>query len=106
MVHLHYDIPFLTALEVFEASARHLSFRLAASELELTSGQIRRQIKAIEEELGVRLIVEPGADVVLTSAGEDLYRLLASSFARASEVVRIIPQLFPTCDPARRMDRT
>lgn len=90
MVHLHYDIPSLTALEVFEASARHLSFKLAAFELEVTSGEIRRQIKAIEGQLGVRLIVGSGADVELSSAGEDLYRLLASSFSRASEVVRII----------------
>ncbi|CDX35419.1 Carbapenem-hydrolyzing beta-lactamase transcriptional activator (fragment) [Mesorhizobium sp. SOD10] len=108
MIHFHYDIPSLTALEVFEASARHLSFELAASELEMTSGEIRRQIKAIEGGLGVRLIVGPGSDVVLTSAGEDLYRLLASSFARASEVVRIIKRgdYSRTATPARRMDRT
>ncbi|MER9350482.1 LysR family transcriptional regulator [Mesorhizobium sp. M0227] len=90
MVHLYHDIPSLTALEGFEGSARHLSFKLAASELEVTSGEIRRQIKAIEEELGVRLIVGLGDDVVLTSVGEDLYRLLASSFSQAAEVVRII----------------
>ncbi|WP_245491552.1 LysR family transcriptional regulator [Mesorhizobium sp. M7A.F.Ca.ET.027.02.1.1] len=108
MIHFHYDIPSLTALEVFEASARHLSFKLAASELEMTSGEIRRQIKAIEGELGVRLIVGPGSDVVLTSAGEDLYRLLASSSARASEVVSIITRrdYSRTATPARRMDRT
>ncbi|RUW62157.1 LysR family transcriptional regulator [Mesorhizobium sp. M4B.F.Ca.ET.049.02.1.2] len=90
MVRRYYDLPSLAALEAFEASARHLSFKVAASELESTSGEIRRQIKAIEGELGVRLIEGPGADVVLTSAGEDLYRLLASSFSRASEVLRIM----------------
>lgn len=90
MVRCYYDLPSMMALEIFEASARHLSFKLAASELELSSGEIRRQIKAIERELGVRLIEGPGADVVLTSAGEDLYRLLASSFSRASEVLRIM----------------
>ncbi|ESY85092.1 hypothetical protein X739_17810 [Mesorhizobium sp. LNHC220B00] len=90
MVRRYYDLPSLTALEIFEASARHLSFKLAASELELTSEEIRRQIKAIEGELGVRLIEGSGADVVLTSTGEDLYRLLASSFLRASEVLRIM----------------
>ncbi|MER9902745.1 LysR family transcriptional regulator [Mesorhizobium sp. M0130] len=90
MVYLYHDIPSLTALEGFEALARHLSFKLAASELEVTSGEICRQIKAIEGELGVRLIVGLGDDVVLTSAGEDLHRLLASSFSKASEVVRII----------------
>lgn len=93
MVHLRSDIPSLTALEAFEASARHLSFNLAASELEMTPGQIRKQIKAIEVELGVRLIVGRGADLVLTSAGEDLHELLASSFSRASEVSRIMKRL-------------
>lgn len=90
MVRRYYDLPSLTALEIFEASARHLSFKLAASELEVTTREVRRQIKAIEGELGVRLIKGPGADVVLTSAGEDLYRLLASSFSRGSEVLRIM----------------
>ncbi|WP_287197975.1 LysR family transcriptional regulator [Mesorhizobium sp.] len=88
MVYRQYDLTSLTALEMFEASARHLSFTIAASELDVSSGEIRRQIKTIERELGVRLIAGPGTDVVLTSAGEDLYKLITSSFSRASEVVR------------------
>ncbi|MER9390361.1 LysR family transcriptional regulator [Mesorhizobium sp. M0435] len=89
MLHRYYELPSTTALETFEASARHLSFNLAASELDVTSGEIRRQIKAIEDELGVPLL-GPGADVVLTSAGKDLYSLLASSFSQASDVVETI----------------
>ncbi|ESW80605.1 hypothetical protein X770_30565 [Mesorhizobium sp. LSJC269B00] len=90
MVCQYYDLPSPTALEVFEASARHLSFKLAASELDVTSGEIRRQIKAIENELGVPLFAGPGTDVRLTSAGKDLYSVLASSFSKASDVVRAI----------------
>ncbi|MDX8479906.1 LysR substrate-binding domain-containing protein [Mesorhizobium sp. VK24D] len=90
MVRRYYDLPSLTALAVFEASARHLSFKLAASELNVTPGAVSRQIKAIEDELGVPLFVRLGTGVVLTSAGEDLYGVLAGSFSRVSDVVRTV----------------
>ncbi|HXV29745.1 MAG TPA: LysR substrate-binding domain-containing protein [Sinorhizobium sp.] len=90
MVRRFYDLPSLTTLAVFEASARHLSFKLAAMELNVTPGAISRQVKAIEEELGVPLFVRHGKGVALTSAGEELYSVLASGFSRASEVVRTI----------------
>ncbi|MET2832457.1 LysR substrate-binding domain-containing protein [Mesorhizobium shangrilense] len=89
MVHRHYDLPSLTALAVFEASARHLSFNLAASELNVTPSAVSRQIKAIEDELGVPLFVRLGS-VMLTSAGEDLYAVLASSLSEASHVTRAL----------------
>lgn len=90
MVRRYYELPSLTALAVFEASARHLSFKLAAAELNVTPGAVSKQIKAIEDELGVRLFVRSGAGVALTNAGEDLYGVLSSSFSRAAEVVRTI----------------
>ncbi|WP_352748578.1 LysR family transcriptional regulator [Mesorhizobium sp. M0701] len=90
MVPQYYDLPSLTALTAFEASARHLSFKLAASELGVTSGEISRQIKAIEDDLGVPLFERRGTGVMLTSAGKDIYSVLASSLSKASEVVRTI----------------
>ncbi|MER8727773.1 LysR family transcriptional regulator [Mesorhizobium sp. M1027] len=93
MAHRYYDLlslTVLTALEVFEASARHLSLELAASELNLTSGEISQQIKVIEDALGVPLFVRRGTGVVLTSAGQDLYTELASIFSKASDVVTTI----------------
>ncbi len=90
MVRRYYDLPSLTTLAVFEASARHLSFKLAAAELNVTPGAISRQIKAIEDELGVPLFTRLGTGVALTSAGEDLYGVLASSFSRAADVVRTV----------------
>ncbi|QEN85821.1 LysR family transcriptional regulator [Labrys sp. KNU-23] len=90
MVRRYYDLPSLTTLAVFEASARHLSFKLAARELNVTPGAVSRQIKAIEDELGVPLFARLGTGVALTSAGEDLYGVLSNSFSRAAEVVRTI----------------
>src|SRR5262245_60676728 len=90
MVRRYYDLPSLTALAVFEASARHLSFKQAAAELNVTPGAVSRQVKAIEDELGVPLFVRLGTGVALTSAGEDLYGVLANSFSRAAAIVRTI----------------
>ncbi|WP_352999437.1 LysR family transcriptional regulator [Mesorhizobium sp. M0808] len=90
MVSQYYDLPSLTALTAFEAAARHLSLELAASELGITSGEVRRQIKAIEDDLGVPLFVRRGTGVMLTSAGKDIYGVLASSLSKASDVVRTI----------------
>ncbi|RWE19961.1 MAG: LysR family transcriptional regulator [Mesorhizobium sp.] len=90
MVRKFYDLPSLTTLAVFEASARHLSFRVAASELNVTPSAVSRQVKAIEDELGAPLFVRNSRGVELTQAGEDLYQILASGFSRASEQVRAI----------------
>ena len=89
MVRRYYDLP-PDSLAVFEASARHLSFKLAAGELNVTPGAVSRQVKAVEDELGVQLFVRLGSGVVLTSAGEDLYSVLASGFSRAAEIVRTV----------------
>lgn len=90
MVRRYYDLPSLTALAIFEASARHLSFKLAASELNVTPSAVSRQIKALEEELGVPLFLRDRSKVSLSSPGEDLYAVLSSGFSRASQVVRTI----------------
>ncbi|PIO43272.1 hypothetical protein B5P45_19310 [Phyllobacterium zundukense] len=60
MVRRFYDLPSLTALPVFGASARHLSLKLAASELNVTPGDVSRQINAIENEVGVPLFLRHG----------------------------------------------
>lgn len=90
LVRKYYDLPSLTGLAVFEASARHLSFTLASAELNVTPGAVSRQVKAIEEEIGVPLFVRKSKGVALTGAGEELYAVLAGGFARFSEVVQIL----------------
>lgn len=45
----------LNGLKAFEASARHLSFSLAAKELNVTPAAIGQQVKLLEEWLGVSL---------------------------------------------------
>ena len=50
-------LPSLNGLRAFEAAARHLSFTLAASELNVTQTAISHQIRRLEEELGIRLFI-------------------------------------------------
>lgn len=45
----------LNGLRAFEASARHLSFSLAAKELNVTPAAIGQQVKLLEEWLGISL---------------------------------------------------
>lgn len=62
-------LPPLQALRAFEATARQLSMSRAAEELHLTHGAISRQIKALEDDLGVRLFTRLTRRIVLTESG-------------------------------------
>src|SRR6516162_785108 len=59
-------LPSLNGLRAFEAAARHLSFTLAAAELNVTQTAISHQIKRLEEELGLRLFVRKNRSLALT----------------------------------------
>src|SRR5258706_135528 len=48
-------LPSLDLLRGFEAAARHMSFTRAASELNVTQSAVSRQIKTLEDHLGVPL---------------------------------------------------
>jgi LysR family glycine cleavage system transcriptional activator len=76
-----YNLPSLTALSAFEASARHGSFKAAASELNVTPGAVSHQIKTLEAEVGVTLFTRIHRGVELTDAGGDLFAVLKNSFS-------------------------
>ncbi len=61
-------------LKVFRAVAEHLNFRKAAEHLFLTQPAITLQIKALENDLGVRLFDRSGHRVALTPQGRTLLR--------------------------------
>ncbi|MFI4987087.1 MAG: transcriptional regulator GcvA [Alphaproteobacteria bacterium] len=63
-------IPSLSALQAFEAAARHLSFTLAASELNVSQSAISRHVRALEDRLGVKLFRRAKQRVTLSEAGE------------------------------------
>lgn len=61
-------------LKVFRAAAEHLNFRKAAEELFLTQPAVTLQIKALEDDLGVRLFDRAAGGVSLTPQGSQLQR--------------------------------
>jgi LysR family glycine cleavage system transcriptional activator len=66
---MSYTLPPLTALRVFEVAGRHQSFSNAAAELNVTQGAVSRQIRTLEDELGLKLFVRETRRVILTEAG-------------------------------------
>ncbi len=84
-------MPSLTALAAFETSARNLSFKLAATELNVTAPAISRQIKLLEKDLGCVLFYRRHRQVQLTPDGMVLYEALSEAFttiAGAAQAVR------------------
>src|SRR5919202_5636874 len=70
-------MPSLDLLAGFEAAARHLSFTKAGAELFLTQSAFSRQIKELEDQLGVELFHRRHRSLVLTEAGQQLYAAAA-----------------------------
>ena len=70
-------LPPLTALPAFEASARLLSFTQAAEELYVTQAAISRQIRVLEENLGVRLFERSHRRITLTEEGQRFQHVVA-----------------------------
>jgi len=87
-------LPSLDFLRGFEAAGRRLSFTLAAEELFLTQSALSRQVKALEDALGVALFERKHRALALTSAGAAFHRsvtdnlrllVAAADAARSSE---------------------
>jgi len=66
-------LPALDLLVGFEAAARHLSFTKAGEELFLTQSAVSRQIKELEDQLGVELFQRRHRALALTDAGKSFY---------------------------------
>jgi LysR family glycine cleavage system transcriptional activator len=75
-------LPPLNALKAFEAAARHDSFTRAAEELFVTQGAVSHQVKALEEELGVKLFNRERQRLVITEAGRQYLNILRDAFDR------------------------
>ncbi len=85
-----YRLPPLNALRVFEAAARHLSFKEAASELHITQAAVSHQIKSLEEYLGVQLFRRSARGVQLTDAARACLPKLREGFDALAAAVEMI----------------
>lgn len=85
-------LPPLIAMRVFEAAARHLSFRRAAEELFVTPGAVSQQIRLLEDQVGVTLFRREGRRVALTEAGQAALPAVRAGFASLTEAARLMRQ--------------
>jgi LysR family glycine cleavage system transcriptional activator len=75
-------LPALNALKAFEAAARHESFTRAAEELFVTQGAVSHQVKALEEELGLKLFHRERQRLVITESGREYLAVIRDALDR------------------------
>ncbi|MCW8329433.1 LysR substrate-binding domain-containing protein [Photobacterium sp. SDRW27] len=80
--------PSLNGLRVFEAAARHLSFTLAASELNVTQSAVSRQIRQLEEHFGFSLFIRHHRALELTGEGKEIALLLTRQYSELNGTIR------------------
>ena len=97
-------LPPLNALRAFEAAARHGGFIGASEELHVTRGAISRQVKVLEEHLGLELFVRQPQGVRLTAAGQRLLPILTKAFGdirrETAQLTREANEVHVICPPA------
>lgn len=86
----------LDQLRAFLAVAKHLGLRHACDELHLTPTAISKRLKALQDELGVKLCKPNGKGIELTDAGRGVLAKIAAIVKQADELKgtfrRTIPQ--------------
>jgi DNA-binding transcriptional LysR family regulator len=80
-------LPPLDLFLSFDAAARHLSFTLAGAERFVTQSAISRQIRALEQELGVALFRRQHRSLALTEDGQRLHAACRAALAQLREAV-------------------
>lgn len=78
-------LPSIPALLAFEAVARLGSTTQAAAELSLTQSAVSRQLKALEAQLGVGLLIREGRGLVLTPKGQTYVREVRGTLQRLAQ---------------------
>lgn len=89
-------LPPLNAVRAFVAAAKHASFTLAAAELGVTHGAVSRQIKQLEQHLGVQLFTRGVRQIGLTSSGQELFAGMAPAIERIAATADTVAKLAPT----------
>lgn len=80
----------LRHLRYFVAVAAHGSFNRAAQILHITQPALSRQVRDLEEELGVPLLLRGSNSVSLTESGKRFYEEACEVLARAEQAVQSV----------------
>ena len=76
---LYHDLPSLGLFKTFEVAARRLSFTNAAVELCITQSAVSRQMRALEDQVGVPLFRRLHRSIELTPEGKRLQKTVTAS---------------------------
>ncbi|MDM7932319.1 LysR substrate-binding domain-containing protein [Tabrizicola sp.] len=74
------DLPSLSSLRAFDATAQHGSFAEAGRALNVTHAAVSQAVRGLEADLGVALVRRNGRTVALTEAGQRLAKSLSEGF--------------------------
>lgn len=89
---LRRKLPPPNSIIAFEAAARHESFTLAARELNVTQAAVSRQIKTLEDHLGLAVFRRVRRAVHLTSEGKRLHQAVVAGLDHIAEMVTELQQ--------------
>jgi LysR family glycine cleavage system transcriptional activator len=81
----------LDLLRGFVAVGRRMSITLAAQDLCLTQSAVSRQVQALEEALGVKLLLRGHRSVTFTAEGERLFNGADSALRQLQELLGTMP---------------
>lgn len=88
---MRYRLPPLNALRVFEAAGRHMSFKDAARELDITPSAVSHGVQTLEEWLGQPLFSRRKQGLLLTKAGSIYFRAATDALRCLSEGINLVP---------------
>ncbi len=77
----------LDLIKGFVAVGRRMSITLAAEDLCVTQSAVSRQVRALEDMLGVRLLVRGHRSIALTPEGERLFRAADKSIRQLQDAI-------------------
>ncbi|TGQ64199.1 LysR family transcriptional regulator [Mesorhizobium sp. M00.F.Ca.ET.186.01.1.1] len=83
-------LPPLNALRAFEAAARHLNFRVAAIELNVTQGAVAQHVRGLEADLGAKLFERLPRGLALTDEGRAYVPNIRRAFDLISEATQLL----------------
>lgn len=91
-----YRLPPLNTLRLFEASGRHLSFKLAAEEMNVTPSAVSHGIQTLEDWLGVPLFIRGHRSLDLTAAGIAYLPRVREALAQLASATEAVPGRRPS----------
>ena len=78
------NLPSMNGLRAFESAGRHLTFRAAAEELDVTQGAVAQQVRGLENDLGLRLFRRESRGLAFTAEGYDYHVAVSRALLQIS----------------------